>query len=90
MVMKENPSSPESSHDDFASDIRFGEWLRAQRNHAGLALEVSAKLAELSVRRLKCLELGLSGRGITSLEAERLAEIYGIAVSKIMNRAATA
>ncbi|MDR3607194.1 MAG: hypothetical protein P4M08_07430 [Oligoflexia bacterium] len=80
-------TSKSESNDDFASDIRFGEWLRAQRNHVGLALEMSAKLAELSVRRLKCLELGLSGRGITQPEAARLAGVYGITAAQVMNHA---
>lgn len=78
------------SEDDFAADICFGEWLRAQRVRVGLALEVSAQLAELSVRRLKCLELGLSDRGITHPEATRLATIYGIALPELLTRAAKA
>jgi hypothetical protein len=76
--------------DDFTADIRFGEWLRSQRVRAGLALEVAAKLSELSLRRLQCLELGLTGRGITRLEATRLAAIYKIAVPEVMEQATRA
>ena len=73
--------------DDYSADIRFGEWLRSRRLQKGLSVEVSAKLAELSVRRLKGLEMGLSGRGITRPEAARLGLIYDVAVTDIIERA---
>jgi hypothetical protein len=73
--------------DDYAADIRFGEWLRSQRVRVGISLEESAKLALISVERLKGLEMGLSGRGITRPEAIRLSMAYRIEPSEIIERA---
>ena len=73
--------------DDYTADIRFGEWLRLKRSNVGLSIEATAKLAELSVRRLKGIEMGLSGRGITGQEAKRLGSVYGIELKEILDRA---
>ena len=73
--------------DDYSADIKFGEWLRLKRTSQGLSIEATAKLAELSVGRLKGLEMGLSGRGITSQEAKRLGSVYKIELKEIIVRA---
>ena len=73
--------------DDYAADIRFGEWLRSQRVRVGLSLEESAKLAMITVERLKGLEMGLSGKGITRSEATRLGTAYKLEVHDIIERA---
>src|SRR4051794_7797651 len=73
--------------DDYSADIRFGEWLRSQRVRAGLSIDESAKLAVISVERLKGLETGLSGRGITHPEAVRIGGAYKVQVEEIIEQA---
>lgn len=68
--------------------LKFGEWLRSQRQRCGLSIESTAKLAEISVGRLKSLELGLSGKRITRPEATRLASIYRVLHDEILDQAA--
>lgn len=88
--MSQNSTGSAESQDDFAADVKFGEWLREQRNRMGLTLEECAKRAALSVERLKCLELGLSERGITSSEGSRLASVYQVSLAELSGLAAKA
>jgi hypothetical protein len=74
--------------DDYQADIKFGEWLRAQRVKTGLSLEDASKGAELSVERLKGLETGLSERGVTRPEAVRLCTLYRIDLKDLLSAAA--
>jgi enoyl-CoA hydratase/carnithine racemase len=75
------------ARDDYSADIRFGEWLRSQRVRVGLSIDRSAEMAELSAERLKALEMGLSGRGITRAEAGRLGKVYGLEIRELLERA---
>jgi transcriptional regulator with XRE-family HTH domain len=76
-----------ADQDDYQADIRFGEWLRAQRVRAGLSLEDAAKRADLSVGRLKALEMGLSERGVTRVEATKLGAAYSVPLAELLEQA---
>ena len=73
--------------DDYQSDIRFGEWLRTQRVRAGLTLESASTATGLPVDRLKALEMGLSDRGITKAEANKISGLYKIPLHEFLEEA---
>lgn len=74
--------------DDYTDDMEFGKWLRDQRVNAGLSLEEASEQAEISPQRLKSLEMGLSDKGITHKESERLSKTYRVVLKEILEKAA--
>jgi transcriptional regulator with XRE-family HTH domain len=73
--------------DDYELDINFGYWLKDQRISAGFTLEEAAKKSNVSIQRLKSLEMGYAERGITQAESERLCAVYQIALEDFLKRA---
>jgi hypothetical protein len=73
--------------DDYASDVEFGKWLKDRRVAAGLTIEQAGKDGQISVQRLKSLEMGFCERGITRTEATRLCALYRMELKDLLSRA---
>ena len=73
--------------DDFAADMRFGDWLVKTREAAKLSLRDAANAAGMREERLKGLELGYSEKGITRAEAASISKAYSLAVDIVLKRA---
>jgi transcriptional regulator with XRE-family HTH domain len=73
--------------DDYQADICFGEWLRSQRVRTGLTIEKAAEDSNISIQRLKALEMGLSERGITRSESVRVCTVYQVPLQDLLVQA---
>ena len=68
-------------------DKAFGAWLKERRLKKGFSINYASDLSNIPYRRLWALEEGMTPKGITRVEVESLAEVYGIDPRAILKRA---